>query len=82
MSIIPNSYATCYGGPEDGLDVRIPGTSVPPRRIDFADQPGDRTARYVRVSNVFRRPAGRGHVGQVSYRFVGYLDAVVESNEW
>lgn len=68
-------YAEMVGGPECGRFIYVGSCWAPPPRIDFEDD--GRTARYRRCTPLVdfdsRRPRGAGHVGQTTYRFVGYV---------
>lgn len=73
-----DGYAVLVGGPEDGRHVFVghcrPGR---PRHIDFEAEDGSSIARYRRCTRWqfdARRSGGCGHIGQVTYRFVGRVE--------
>lgn len=67
--------AVMVGGPEAGTTVYV-GVRRPPARIDY--ETDGRLARYRRCTRFQFDPfrsGGAGHIGQTTYRFVGFVEA-------
>jgi hypothetical protein len=70
-----DGHAVLVRGPEDGGTVYV--GPKPPRKIDFDLEDSGRVARYVRCTRLqfdAFRSRGCGHIGQVTYRFKGYVE--------